>query len=403
MATDLEVAVTTRARAIARAAAQWRDASSEVRKEAKQALAGGAWPAPVVEAALDNALWDLDEARTAKLLEQHYTVPELKLGDDTRAEARVLRIFRVLVVLPGNVIGPAIQSAFCAAIAGARVTLKASSAERHLGALVAAQFEALGPPLAGCVRAEHWSGGDLEAEADALTDVDRVIAFGGDATIEQIRSRAEARCVDVVGYGESYSIGYVAPESDIASAAQRAARDVCLFDQRGCMSPQTIYVAGDRGRAVLFARALASAIETQSATLPRAAFGSGERELIADAVRRLAATALEPTPHGLDTLLRGPSCDSVPEFVVAVEQFGQPTCVGFGRIVAVKPCADAREVTTQLKHYGHKLETIGLAFGAPDVHRTAFSLAGPLRLCALGDMQRPPFGYRPTVEDFVAQ
>jgi hypothetical protein len=355
------------------------------------------WSAPVVEAALDNALWDLDEPRVSNLLEHC-----------SRAGARVLREserpqLRTLVILPGNIIGPALQSAFCAAVAGADVMLKASSAERHLGALVAAQFEALGPPLAGHVHADHWSGGDVVAEARALADAKRVIAFGDDANIQRIRSRAEARGVDVIGYGEAYSVGYVAPHSDIARAAQAAARDICLFDQRGCMSPQTIYVAGDRGRAVLFARTLASAIEAESKALPRAAFEVGEQALVADALRRLAASALEPTPHGLDTLIVGPSQEAAPEFVVAVEAFGQPTCIGFGRIVVVKPCDETREVATQLKYYGRTIDSIGLASIETDADRAALRLAGPLRLCGLGDMQRPPFGYRPAIDDFLAR
>jgi len=355
------------------------------------------WPAPVVEAALDNVLWDLDEARALSLVDQW-----------TRASARVLRNISVvrnisvLVVLPGNIIGPAIQSAFCAAVAGARATLKASSVERHLGALVAAQVEAFGPPLAGSIRAEHWRGGDLAAEAQALSNADRVVAFGDDATIEQIRSRAYARDIGFTGYGESYSIGYVASESDVARAAERAARDICLFDQRGCMSPQTIYVAGDPGRAVLFARTLAGAIEMESNRLPRAALEPGEPALISDAARRLAASAMEPVPHGLDTLIVGPSREGAPDFVVAVEPFGQPTCIGYGRICVVKPCAGARDVTTQLKYFGRTVESIGLAPGETGTDRAAFALAGALRLCSLGEMQRPPFGYRPSIGDFVA-
>jgi hypothetical protein len=398
MATDLAGALAVRAHAIARAAAQWRDPASEIRERARGALAGGAWPASVVETALDNALWDLDEARASELVDQCTRASARALRDSVRPKG-----LRVLVILPGNVIGPAIQSAFCAAVAGARATLKASSAERHLGALVAAQFEALGPPLAGCVRADHWSGGDLVSEAHALADVDHVIAFGDDATIGQIRSRTEARGVGFIGYGESYSVGYVAQESDIAQAAQLAARDICLFDQRGCMSPQTIYVAGDRGRAVLFARTLAAEIGAQSVRLPRAAFESDEPALIADALRLLAASALEPTPHGLDTLIVGPSREAVPEFVVAVENFGQPTCIGFARIAVVKPCTGAPEVTTQLKYYGRTIDSIGLAAGASDADRAAFRLAGSSRVCALGEMQRPPFGYRPSIADFIAR
>ena len=385
MAIEITADAAARIHAIVRAAQQWRDPASEIRELARRALAGGMWPAPVVETALDNALWDLHEARVTEL-----------------ARAQERGTGRVLVILPGNVIGPAIQSAFCAAVAGANAILKSAGGERHLASLVSGQFDASGSSLAGTVAADYWRGGDLPAEADALQSVSRVIAFGEDATIEQIRSRARTLGKDVVGYGESYSVGFVSDGTDIAHAAALAATDVCLFDQRGCMSPQTIYVEGDRGRAVLFARTLASGIGSMSARLPRAEFEPDEPALVADAIRRLSASALEPTPHGLDTLIAGPVKGGVPEFAVAVESFGQPTCIGFGRIAVVKPCNSARDVATQLRYYGRTVESIGLSDGAPESDAIALRRAGPKRMCPLGDMQRPPFGYRPAVSDFCA-
>ena len=386
VATDILAEAAVRARAIAAAASAWRDTTSEVRTKARRALADSIWPASIVEAALDNALWDLDEARALELVRPRPLVERN----------------RVLVVLPGNIIGPAIQSAFCAAVAGARATLKSAGGERHLAALVAEQFDASGSPLSGSVTARYWRGGEIEPEASALGSVDRVIAFGDDATIENIRTRAASYDVDVKAYGESYSIGYVADESDAVEAAQLAAADICLFDQRGCMSPQTIYIAGDRGRAVLFSRTLARAIAGTSTLLPRAKLEYGEAALVADAIRRLSASALEPTPHGLDTVITGPLTQGVPEFAVAVEAFGQPTCIGFGRIAVVKPCPGARDVATQLRYYGRTIETIGLSESTTDADRSALRLAGSARMCSLGDMQRPPFAYRPTVGDFCA-
>jgi len=177
---------------------------------------------------------------------------------------------------------------------------------------------------------------------------------------------------------------------------------VCLFDQRGCMSPQTIYVAGDSGKALLFTRALAEQIRAKADQLPRAAFEPDEGAQVADFVRRLGVTSIAPLPHGLDTLVKGPLREGVPEFAVALEPFGQPTCAGFGRIVIVKHAPSARDVATQLKHFGRSVETIGLAAQTPELDRSAFALSGARRICVLGQMQRPPFGYRPAPRDFQA-
>lgn len=373
-----------RASLIADGAAQWRDPASDVRFQARETLAGGAWSEQTIEIALDNVLWDLDEARVVELA----------------GRINPTATSNVLVVLPGNVIGPAIQTAYCAAIAGARVTLKAAHSEPYLAEIVSRQFHQLGGPLRDCAKAVYWPSGDTAAEARAYAGIQRVIVFGENATVDQIRSRAPAG-VECVGYGESHSVGFVHADADLTQAAARATLDICLFDQRGCMSPQTIYVEGDAGRALLFARTLAREIESMRGILPRAAFAPGERDLLAGALRRFAATALEPMPHGLDTLIQGPLRDSLPEFVVAVEPFGPPSCAGFGRIVVVQPCSGARDVVTQLKRAASVLDTVGVATGIGDHAQSAFRLANIKRVCELGEMQRPPVGYRPALEDFL--
>ena len=393
MTTHALEAAAQRAGLIARGAAQWRDPSSDVREQARDKMDGGIWPAPTVEAALDNVLWDLDRARALELVGGANSAARPQEAGTT---------CDVLVILPGNIIGPAIQAAYCAASAGASVTLKAASNERHLAEIVSRQFLKLGDPLAGAARAKYWAGGDIATEARAFAGAQRIVAFGEDATIDRIRSRAPEG-VEVIGYGESYSVGFVHAGADLRQATARAAFDVCLFDQRGCMSPQTIYVQGDAGRALLFGRALARAIENLKSTLPRASFARGERELVADAVRRLATRAMEPLPHGLDTLIKGPLRDAVPEFVVAVEPFGPPTCVGFGRVAVVKPCPGAHEVAAQLKRSGSPLDTLGLSEGLSERDHSALRLAGAKRMCELGEMQRPPLGYRPSIEDFVTR
>lgn len=300
-------------------------------------------------------------------------------------------------MLPGNIIGPAIASAYCAAAAGASVILKSAADERALSPVVAAQFEALGPPLAGTVEARYWKGGDAAVEASEFGAARTIVAFGTDAAIAEIARRAG---VPVRGYGASYSIALVAEGAELAAAADRAARDVALFDQRGCMSPQTIYVEGDEGRALLFARALASSLGDVEHALPRSRIEHDEAASIAAAVRRLALRALAPKTHGLDTLMLGPEAAGVPSFVVVVEPDGPPTLEGFGRIVAVKPCAGAKPLATTIAAAspGICFETLG--------HAGEIKQGEPLtrlfrRSCALGEMQRPPFGHRPAVEDFA--
>jgi len=264
----------------------------------------------------------------------------------------------------------------------------------QLASVVVRQFDRLGPPLAGTVDARYWEGGDEAIERVVFESVRRIVAFGSDQTIDRIIERASAE--KVTGYGDSFSVGFVADGADFAAWAPGAARDVCLFDQRGCLSPQTIYVEGDEGRALLFARALAQALGDVGRELPRARTEAGERAAAATWLRHLAVTAVAGRPHGLDTLIRGPSVDACPEFVVAVEPCGAPTRAGFGRIVSVKPCTFPPPILDC-----GRLDTVGVAGDCARLVATAEKERATWRVCALGEMQRPPFGYRPAIGDFT--
>ncbi|HXW76706.1 MAG TPA: acyl-CoA reductase [Candidatus Eremiobacteraceae bacterium] len=371
------IAVSERTALLASAAAQWRDPQSAVRREARAALLDGPWSQPVVETALDSALWDLDASRAAEFAPP--TAPDP---------------MPVLVVLPGNVIGPALASSFCAAIAGARAILKSAGPERALAPIVARQFDAIGPQFEGTIDARYWRGGDDAIEAEIFGAVRKIIVFGSDATCADVRARANH--ADVVSYGDAYSIGFIAAGADYRAAAADAAIDICIFDQRGCLSPQTIYVEGDAGSAVLFARALAGALEAAAEVYPLGKPDAEEPAQAAAWVRHLSVSAIAAVTHGLDTLVVGAERDGRPEYIIGVVPFGNPVCAGFGRIVAVMPCS----APPPLRRRG-TLDTIGVAGVRTKLVHDTLRAAAPSRVCPLGAMQRPPFGYRPKPSDFA--
>ncbi len=360
-------------------ASQWHDPNSEVRRRAREALREGEWPPQVVEAALDSVLRDADAA--------------LERAQPSESAPTVLAI------LPGNILGPAVTCAYCAAAAGARLMLKSSSRELHLAEIVAAQFEGLGPPIAGALRAMRWSGGDPDFESKVFPQVQHIVVFGDDATVEDVKRRAP-HGTTLKGYGSAYSVGFVSSQNDMGAAADAAALDVALFDQRGCLSPQTIYVEGDEARAILFSHALAGALGRVGLALPRARPGEAEKAAVAEFVRRLRVRALPPKTHALETVLIGPDIGGVPEYVVGAEPYSSPVCAGFGRIVVVKPCRDAAQAAGAAKTLGRRLDSVGIAGQIAQASRAALGDSGATRICTLGEMQRPPFGYRPRIADF---
>lgn len=331
-----------RVAAAERFVSEWRDPESWVRREARERLAGGLWSGPVIERAFDIVFSGrADET------------PRIYVGnwfEESRDFAR-----RALVILPGNVIGPALCAGFAVAVTGGSAILKASSTERAVADIVARQFAAIGEPLAGAIKARYWPGGDVAAEAAAVADVDAVIAFGTDATIDAIRARVPAD-KRLVGYGTRYSLGLVTDGADLAAAAEAASFDVCVFDQAGCMSPQTIYVVGDASRALRFANALDGAMRRTTVKLPRVRPSRDEAAAANDVLRRSYLTALEANSHGLSPVLAGPDNGGCPDYVIVVEPQGPPRTYGFGRIVVVTPLEMGRPpVLTQ------RFEQIGIS------------------------------------------
>lgn len=382
---DSETSAGLRWTALVRGAREWQDPDSAVRARARAALQDGEWPRQTVERALGNVLLDFETALAA-------------FREDPPA---VRRASTALAILPGNIIGPAIACAYCAALAGTNLILKSSHHERRLSDILVEQFDRLGPPLRGSLSAVYWQGGDESIETMILRGIDRAVVFGQDATVASIRSRVPPH-VAVAAYGESFSIAVIAARADLAEAAEAVSWDVALFDQRGCMSPQTIYVEGGADKAVLFAQALSFSLRRRQDDLPRAQPDAAEKIALAETIRRLQVNALPAATHALGTMLVGPGIEGVPGFVVSVAPCAPPVCAGFGRIVVVMPCESIEAAADAARALGSKLETIGAA-GIPPDEFVLLARAGARRICDAGAMQAPPFGYRPAIADFQTE
>ena len=384
--TSLSPAGEARAAATERFAMEWRDPDSWVRREARERLAGGLWSGPVIEQALDNAFWMIERG-----------VCETFVFDESERPGS--RALRTLLILPGNVIGPALHAAYRVAETGASAILKAAGTERALSEIIARQWEAIGPPLAGMLDARYWQGGDLALEEQAVADVDNVIVFGDDDTVAAVRERVP-KTKQFTGYGASFSVAVVLPDADLSDAADQASIDICMFDQAGCKSPQTIYVVGDTGRALRFAQALDAALRRTGLKLPRMRPTRDEAVAVNDIVRRSYVTAIPSNSHGLSPILAGPEIGGCPQHLIVVEPQRPPHTYGFGRVVAVMPLEENLPSVVACR-----LEQIGLAGAGELPSSTRRALWGELgegdtAIVPLGQMQRPRLG-QPSASDFL--
>lgn len=172
----------------------------------------------------------------------------------------------VLVVLASNLPGLAVQPLWPALALRRPVLLKSPSAEPVFAPAFVDALTRREPRLKEALAATTWRGGDEGFEAAILKRFTTIIAYGDEPALVDLERRAPGK---VVGYGPKTSLAVVSehglartdtdshgrsPGSEMSvsvrarpcqSVCSGLARDVALFDQRGCLSVAAVYTAGD--------------------------------------------------------------------------------------------------------------------------------------------------------------
>ncbi len=336
------------AAALAAAAARWRD----------DAALRAALPEPtrlspaMIDAVVPLIAGALDADAMAELVAR-------ELGDGQPAPSTVAW------VLASNVPALAIPAIALGCLAGATVVVKSGRADTVSAPAFHRALTAVDPELAATVHVTYWAGGDRTVEDDVFGRADVVVASGSDATMAALAPRLGDR---LLAHGTRASCIVVGPDAaEVADdVAGDVARDVALYDQRGCLSPHVVYVAGD---ATAFAARLAAALAAQPA--------SGPATLEERAARRTLLAEAEWNGETLvgDGVLVGPATPFRP--------------TGGGRVVRVQAVHDVAEVPALLPAGG--IECVGYAGALPDVE--PFRRLGVARLCPVGRMQAPALAW----------
>jgi hypothetical protein len=254
--------------------------------------------------------------------------------------------------------------------AGSACVIKAPRGARSAAELLRDSLPDLFP-----VAVHGWAGGEDEDEA-LVQRSGAVIVSGGVDAIERYADLTRRRQIPFVPFGPGCSIAVVPAETDVDVAG--LALDVAAYDQRGCLSPQSVWVERGRGREV--AQRLAMALSAAARDLPR---GELSDETAAAIMQRRASAAFrgevleaeqatvlyEPEPHRWDTPLHR---------TVAVHEFD-------GGAVGLDSALPE----------GLRLHAAGVS-GPPDTRRAyaaVLARRGVSRVCAPGRMQTPPAGW----------
>jgi hypothetical protein len=283
----------------------------------------------------------------------------------------VARARRAHVILPGSVFVAAHRALALALAASPRVCVKPSRRDPAL--IEALQVQA--PDL--FTRVDR-----VEAEPG-----DHVFAYGSDTTLDQLRRELPSGTV-LHAHGSGFGVAVVATASDREAPgverqhARAIALDTACFDQRGCLSPRFVLVLGEPARARRFAELLASELAGLERLLPLGQLDANE---LAEATwyRECAACFGELIAAGSGSVSVR---DDEPSAWLASDGLATLDVPPAGRHLQVIPVRDLGPALMALRPW---VTALGCSSAALETQLRP--LLEPVRVCALGRMQRPPF------------
>ncbi len=235
--------------------------------------------------------------------------------------------------------------------------LKPGHGDVLLPELFVRALAAIDPSLAQSVAVVHWPGGSREHEDAAFAHAELITVYGSDDTVRAVRARA-APTTRVVEYHHRFSVGIVGREALVRGTVDQIAADVAtavgMYDQRGCVSPQMVFVEEDgRVSPAVFAELVARALGDLDARLPVGPLETGQASTLQQAratAELLASTAGGFVRHG-----------GRAAWTVVLDSGSMASTPTAGRFVRLRSVEGAEEVPGLLAPRGAHLQTVGIA------------------------------------------
>jgi Acyl-CoA reductase (LuxC) len=362
------------AAALAKTCALWRERGFAERRQTISLVSGLCGVSPLT---LDESLDALLKPFQADAFERF-----------SRVIAARNRLFGF--VMPGNVLGAGLHEVCQVLVAGDAILLKTSSAEPFFFPAFARTLRTTDPEVGARLGAIGFGRERIESSAALSNVCDCLVAFGDDESLSRLAGKTQ-----LIGFGSRASGAFVAQEAasnfNRTVSALAVARDVCLFEQRGCLSPHHIFVEDRTGQlAAEFARELAQALVRLAQVLPPPANYPLED---AAAVRHVRETARWRQLGGEEVeLLEGESFAWTVIFDRKADFSFSP---GY-RVVYVSGVRDFTDLQRRLAPARGHLEAFAIADPARrfDDLRASLSSLGVSYVPEPGEMQSPPLDWR---------
>ncbi len=285
------------------------------------------------------------------------------------------------VLLAGNVFTASVRGIVVPLLFGVPVLVKASSSETRFPSLIREALRRADSELGTAMDLVVFPGGDADREAALVELAEAVAVYGTDETVSAINQRIGDR-ISVISHGHGVSVAYCSARSltpdSIDDITARLALDLAAYDQRGCLSPQVIYVEDTPGTPLDdFATRLSGALEALAETLPRGplpeAIGAAQTQW-----RGLAEVE--------GTLLRGR------EHALAINRTGEIRWSPGYRNATIAPIGTLDDALTSMKAFAAHLKCVGTDRWTLRELTALFVESASWRAYAtdIGTMQTPP-------------
>jgi hypothetical protein len=391
-----DMPVSTLIDAIDRAVQRWLDPGDSRRQLALRVLPKiTGWDPEMIRQGL-NATF-----KTYRAMQLHRFVAEdvdnPKLLDEFQPRpkggwARALGPDLLVHVWAGNVPGLPLWSLVCGLLVKAGSVGKVARAEPLMAGWFAQTLVEVEPRLADCLAVVWWPGGEVETERQVFGLADQVLAYGGDATLEDLRTRVPVG-TPLHLHGHKLSLGLISRQAlgvrEAQLSARQAALDVVRHEQMGCYSPQAFYV--ERGGRVSprdWCDALAAELSALQHRFPRPRPELSEAMSLSSWVQ---ARAWSDDTH--DYTVLGHEQDDWR--ILYTEHARELVPSALWRSVEVMAVDDLHDVPSLIEPRRRWLQTVGVATSPERLLALAARLGdvGVTRVSALGSMTSPEAGW----------
>jgi hypothetical protein len=307
--------------------------------------------------------------------------------------ARALGPELLVHVWAGNVPGLPLWSLVCGLLVKAPAIGKVASAEPLFAPLFARLLAEVEPRLAEALAIVWFKGGDTASERALFNEADVVLAYGGNETLAALRAQVPIT-TRFLPHGHKLSVGLVSGAAldaqRVQAVARAAALDVVRYEQQGCYSPHTFYVArGGRVTPREFAQALGGELAALQHKFAR-------RTLTLEEAASVAAWRQGQELQGYASASVELLGDAGTSWAVAYADLAGPLqpCA-LNRTVQVQAVDRLQDTAPLLAAQRDYLQTVGIAAAPQELHALAELLgaAGATRICALGQMTAPEAGW----------